>query len=107
MTNLADLQTISRKRDLTLVFERRDGCVDPRRVDHESANEIPSPSHPSHAGLPLQRLAGVLARRLDPAPAVVPGDGRAGTKANCARPRGGSHEMITVDAAGMLLQSRT
>ena len=40
-------------------------------------NEIPPPSHARRVGLPLRRLAGVLAGRLDPAPFVLPGHGGA------------------------------
>src|SRR5438046_2891989 len=44
---------------------------------HAIGNEISAPSHTSHDGLPLRRLAGVLAGRLDPAPFVLPGHGGA------------------------------
>src|SRR6266481_9304036 len=47
---------------------------------HATGDEISAPSHTSHDGLPLRRLAGVLAGRLDPAPFVLPGhDGAAPT----------------------------
>src|SRR6266853_60078 len=44
---------------------------------HAIGDEISAPSHASYDGLPLRRLAGVLARRLDPAPFVLPGHGGA------------------------------
>src|SRR5713226_10622415 len=47
------------------------------RPHHATGNQIPPPSNASYDGLPLRRLAGVLARRLDPEPFVLPGHGGA------------------------------
>src|SRR5712691_3551313 len=51
-------------------------CADRNHGQRDAArNKVPSPSDTSYARLPLRRLGGVLARRLDPGPAVLPGDG--------------------------------
>ncbi len=45
---------------------------------HAARNEIPSADHSSHDRFPLRRVAGLLAGRMDPKSAVVPGDARSG-----------------------------
>src|SRR5437879_13559605 len=51
-------------------------CADAEGGQHDAArNKIPSPSDTRYARLPLRRLGGVLARRVDPGPAVLPRDG--------------------------------
>src|SRR5712691_5862734 len=61
---------------LDVPFRLINECADPDNGQRDAArNQIPSPSDTSYARLPLRRLGGVLARRLDPGPAVLPRDG--------------------------------
>ena len=63
--------------DLPFRLQRgRNGWTKKGRKSHAAGNEIPSPSHPGGARLPVRRLAGVVAGWLAPAPVVLPGHGR-------------------------------
>ena len=48
-----------------------------RLTPHATGNEIHTPPDTSHDWLSLRRLGGQLAGRVDPEPALLPGDGRA------------------------------
>src|SRR5437016_7181723 len=40
---------------------------------HATGNEVPPAEYTGYAGLPIRRLAGVLAGRLEPTPDLLPG----------------------------------
>jgi hypothetical protein len=40
---------------------------------HATGNEVPPPEYSGYAGLQVRRLAGVVAGRLEPTPALLPG----------------------------------
>src|SRR6266700_6226745 len=40
---------------------------------HATGNEVPQAEYTGYAGLPIRRLAGVLAGRLEPTPDLLPG----------------------------------
>jgi hypothetical protein len=48
-----------------------------------TGNQVPPPSHTRRARLSLRRMAGHVARRLDPGPAGVSRDGREDRALNC------------------------
>src|SRR6185436_1756255 len=45
---------------------------------HATGNEIPPAEYTRYAGLPIRRLAGVLAGRLEPTPDLLPGPASSG-----------------------------
>ena len=56
-------------------------CVDRTLVHrHATGNEVPPPLYRGYAGLPVRRLAGVLAGRPEPTPALPPGHVSSGSK---------------------------
>src|SRR5437870_3563099 len=55
---------------------------------HATGNQVPAPSHARRARLALRRLAGLLVRRLDQAPTVLPGDAGEGPPLRCPSPTG-------------------
>src|SRR3989442_11045855 len=45
---------------------------------HATGNEVPQAEYTGYAGLPIRRLAGVLAGRLEPTPDLLPGPASSG-----------------------------
>ena len=67
----------------------------PREV-HATGNQVPSPADAGHDRLSLRRVGSVLARRLDQASTVVPGDGSAAqTLSRFAGPSGAETNRTT------------
>jgi len=67
-------------RGMTVCDQRRG------RKQHADGDEIPSPSRTGGTGLPVRRLARVLAGRLGQTPDVLPGDAGEGQTLTCVAP---------------------
>ena|SRR5216684_7163841 len=64
---------------LDVSFRLINECADPDNGQHDAArNKISSTADPGNARLPVRRLGGVLAGRMEQTPAALSGNGRAG-----------------------------
>ena len=72
---------------------------------HATGNEVPPPWYRGYVGLPVRRLAGVLAGRLEPTPALLPRHVSSGrtlgqTKCGSAGTKSSSGANSTVNPSG-------